>query len=94
MSIAELLHDGVTLLLGHVSVHGRNCEVGLTHLLRQPINLALRVAEDDGLRDGQRVVKVAQSVKFPFLTLNGHEELLDSFQSQLIAVRKKINSTD
>ena len=47
-------------------------------------HLPLGVAEDDGLCDGEGVVKVTQSVKLPLFTLDRHEKLLDSFQSQLI----------
>lgn len=81
---SELLHDGLPLLLWHVAVHGGHGEVGLPHLLRQPVHLPLGVAEDDGLRDGQRVVQVAQGVKLPLLSLHGHEELLDALQGQLV----------
>ena len=38
----ELLHDGGPLLLGHVAVHGANGEVGLPHLLRQPVHLKIQ----------------------------------------------------
>lgn len=85
LSRAELLHDLVALLLRHVAVHGADCKVRLAHLLRQPVDLSLRVAEDDGLSDGERVVQVAQRVELPLLPLDGHEELLDAFQRQLIA---------
>ena len=37
------------------------------HLLRQPVDLPARVAEDDGLRDRQRLVQVAQRVQLPLL---------------------------
>lgn len=47
--IPEVFHDGVSLFLRHVSVHGADGEVGLAHLLGQPVNLPLCVAEDDGL---------------------------------------------
>lgn len=47
-------------------------------------HLSLGVAKDDGLRDGQRVVQVAQGVELPLLSLYGDEELLDPLQSQLI----------
>lgn len=36
---SELLHDGLSLFLWHVSVHGGHSEVGLPHLLRQPVHL-------------------------------------------------------
>ena len=47
-------------------------------------HLPLGVAEDDGLCDGEGVVKVTQSVELPLFTLDRHEKLFDSFQSQLI----------
>lgn len=58
-------------------------------------DLAFGVAEDDGLRDGQRVVQVTQCVKLPLLSLDGHEKLLDPLQCQFITAdkRKHINST-
>lgn len=46
--------------------------------------LPLCVAEDDGLRDGQCVVQVAQCVQFPLFSLHGHKELLYALQGQLV----------
>mmetsp|Transcript_95161 Transcript_95161/g.198964 ORF Transcript_95161/g.198964 Transcript_95161/m.198964 type:complete len:436 (-) Transcript_95161:34-1341(-) len=85
---AELLHDGVSLLLGHVTVDSGNSEVGFSHLLGQPIHLLLGVAEDHGLSDGQGVVKIAQGVELPLLALHRNEELLDALQSQLISLHQ------
>ena len=67
-------------------MHAGHREVRLAHLLRQPVHLPLRVAEDDGLRDRQRVVEVAERVKLPLLPLHGHEELLDALQRQFVAL--------
>ena len=69
-------------------MHGGNCKVGFAHLFRQPVDLALGVAKDDSLRDGQRIVQITQCVKFPFFTFNGHEKLFDAFQSQFITEKK------
>ena len=76
----EALHDGVSLLLGHVPMHGRNCEVVLLHLLCQPIHLSFRIAEDDCLGDGEGVIQVTQRVKLPLLLLHSYKELLDALQ--------------
>ncbi len=38
-SRSELLHDGLSLFLWHVSMHRRHGEVRLPHLLRQPVHL-------------------------------------------------------
>ena len=70
-------------------MHGGNCKVGFAHLFRQPVDLALSVAEDDSLRDGQRIVQIAQCVKFPFFTFNGNEKLFDAFQSQFITEKNQ-----
>ena len=83
---AELGHDGVALLLRHVAVHGGDGEVGLAHLVGQPVDLLLGVAEDDGLRDRERVVQVAQRVELPLLALDRDEELLDPLERQLVAL--------
>mmetsp|Transcript_28304 Transcript_28304/g.50560 ORF Transcript_28304/g.50560 Transcript_28304/m.50560 type:complete len:267 (+) Transcript_28304:282-1082(+) len=84
----EFAHDGVALFLRHVAVHRRDGEVVLPHLLRQPVHLALGVAKDDGLCDGEGVVEVAESVKLPLLALHRHKKLLDALQRQLIALHQ------
>lgn len=48
----ELLHDGVPLLLVHITVHGGHGEVLLSHLGSQPVHLPPSVQEDDRLGDG------------------------------------------
>ncbi len=78
---AELAHDDLALLLLHVSVHGGHGEVALVHHLGQPVDLAPRVAEDDGLRDRQRLVQVAQRVQLPILALHVDVELLDTWKT-------------
>ncbi len=84
----EFLHDGVPLLLRHITVHAGDGEVSLPHLLREPVHLPLGVAEDDGLGNGERVVQVTQCVELPLLPLHRHEELLDALQRQLITLHQ------
>ena len=43
VSSPEFLHDGISLLLRHVSMHGGDCEISLAHLLCQPLDLANHV---------------------------------------------------
>mmetsp|Transcript_13433 Transcript_13433/g.34256 ORF Transcript_13433/g.34256 Transcript_13433/m.34256 type:complete len:324 (-) Transcript_13433:313-1284(-) len=88
LAAAELLHDLVSLVLRHVSMHGCNSEIVLPHLLGQPVHLAARIAENDCLCDGQGVVQVTQRVELPLLLLHCHEKLLDALQRQLIALHK------
>ena len=40
------------------------------------------------LGNSESVVEVAQSVKLPLLPLNGHEELLDPLQRQLVTLHQ------
>lgn len=47
-------------------------------------HLPLGVAEDDGLRDGQGVVQITQSVELPLFSLHGNKELFDPLQRELI----------
>lgn len=75
---AELPHDNVTLSLAHVSVHARDGEVSLLHLLREPIYAPPGVAVDDGLRDGEGLVQVAQGFQLPLLALHPDVKLLDT----------------
>mmetsp|Transcript_19238 Transcript_19238/g.27739 ORF Transcript_19238/g.27739 Transcript_19238/m.27739 type:complete len:290 (+) Transcript_19238:189-1058(+) len=80
----ELAHDNVTLTLIHISVHTRNGEVTLLHLLLKPVDLTSGIAVNDGLGDGQGLVQITESLEFPFLTVYSNVELLDTLQSQLI----------
>ena len=41
--------------------------------------LAFSIAEDDSLRDRQRIVEITECVKLPFLSLYRYKELLDAF---------------
>lgn len=60
-------------------MHGTDSEIGLLHLLSEPVHLPFGVAEDDSLRDGECVVQVTQGVKLPLFSFHSDEELLDSF---------------
>lgn len=59
-------------------MHGRHGEVIAPHLLRQPIHLPFRVAENHGLRDCQCIIQVTESVEFPLLALHSYKKLLDA----------------
>jgi hypothetical protein len=69
-------------------VHKADRKVGFAHLTGKPLDLGTLVAENDGLGDRQGVVQVAQSLKLVFISLHGHEELLDAFKSEFIALNK------
>jgi len=88
---AELAHDHFALALVHVAVHGRDGEVLGVHLLRQPVDLSSRVAEDDGLRDGERLVDIAQSLQLPVFTPDHDVELLDTLEGELFLLDENAN---
>ena len=76
-------------------MHAGHGEVAGLHLLREPVHLAASVAVDDGLRDGESGVQVAQGLQLPLLALDGDEELLDTLQRQLVLLdyrHRKIKS--
>lgn len=88
VSLPEVLHNAVPFLLRHVAMHAAHSEVGLAHLVRQPVDLSSRVAEDYGLRDCQRIVEIAQRIELPVLLLDGDEVLLQAFQRQLVTLHQ------
>jgi len=49
------------------------------HLLRQPVSLPAGATKDDGLRDGDRFVEIAESIQLPFLFFDSKVELFDAF---------------
>ena len=81
---AELLHDNITLRLLHIAVHGGDSEVTGSELVSEPVDLAAGVAEDDGLGDGDSLVKIGEGVKLPLFLLDGNVELLDTFKGKFL----------
>jgi hypothetical protein len=45
-----------------------------------------RVAEDDSLSNCESVIQITQGIELPVFLLNGNEELLDTFQRQLVTL--------
>lgn len=81
---SELLHDGVSDVLGKVGVDRGHSELSGTQLLSQELNLSSGVAENHSLGDGDGVVKVHQAVKLVLFLLNVDVKLLDTFKGQLV----------
>lgn len=65
-------------------MHAGDGEIVFDHFLSKPFHFGLSVAEDDGLGDGQAVIKVAKSVEFPLFFIDGNEELLNALESELV----------
>ena len=83
---AELLHDDVTLLLVHLTVHDGDHEVALLHQGLELFDSLLGVAVDDGLVDIQIGVQVEHHLHLPLLLLDGDVVLVDTLQGQLLAL--------
>ena len=88
---AELLHDNLTLLLLHISVHGRDSELACSELLSQPVDLSASVAENNSLGNGDGLVEIAKSVKLPLLLLNRDIKLLDTLEGQFVLLDQDTN---
>ena len=65
-------------------MHGGDSEVTAGELVGEPVDLSAGVAEDDGLSDGNGLVKIGESLQFPIFLLDGNVELLDTFEGKLI----------
>lgn len=86
LAIAELLHDGVALILTHISVQGRDSKVLTKERLSELLDLAASVTEDDGLGDTQALVEIGQGLKLEGLLADINVELLDTFQGKLVSL--------
>ena len=91
VALSEILHNAVSLLLGHIAVHTADCEVGFAHLVGQPVNLPASVAENDGLCNGKGVVEIAKGIELPVLLLHSNEVLLETFEGQLVTLDQDTN---
>merc|ERR1719346_302337 len=87
----ELPHHEVSLFLVEFGMHCGDSEVTFLQLISKEIHFAPGVAIDDSLRDGKRLIQVAECVEFPLLLLDGHVELPDTLQSQLILFHEDSN---
>lgn len=85
---SESLHNDISLRLLGLTVHGGDGEVSLGQSLGQVVDLSSGVAENDGLRNVDGLVEIAQNLKLVGLLLNINVELLDTFKGQLILLDK------
>jgi hypothetical protein len=83
-STPELFHDDISLRLVHVAVHGADGEIFLGQFVSQPIDLSARVAENNGLRDGDSFIQIGEGIEFPIFLFDGNVELFDTFKSEFV----------
>ena len=86
VALSEILHNAISLLLGHIAVHTANGEVGFAHLVGQPVDLPAGVAENNGLRNRKGVVEIAKGIELPILLLHSDEVLLQALEGQLVTL--------
>lgn len=88
IALAEIAHDAISLFLRHLTMHAADREVGFSHLVSEPVDLAARITKYDSLCNGECVVQVAESIELPLLFLDRDEVLLETFESQLVTFDK------
>jgi len=81
---SELLHDGVSLDLVHLTVHGGNGELVLSHALFELEDSLLGVAIDEGLVDFQTSVQVEKNLNLPLLLVDSDVVLRDTLKSEML----------
>jgi len=81
---SELFHDGVSLDLVHLTVHGRNSEVVFIHGLFKLQNSLFSVTIDQSLIDIKVRVEVQEYVHLPVFLLDSNVVLADTFKRQIL----------
>jgi len=71
-------------------VHVADGEVSFAHLPRQPLNLVPFVAENDGLCYRERIIQIAEGLKFIVLLFDRHKKLLYAIKSQLVSLHENL----
>jgi hypothetical protein len=92
--MSPCIADTVKLLLRILSVSQSTCtkrQLCLTQTINHGMPpssckhitsyLSLSIAENNSLGDGQRIIKITQRIKLPFLFLNSNEELFDTLKT-------------
>lgn len=85
---SEFLHDEISVLLGHLTVHGGYCHILLDELVSEFLYSLLSIAVDDGLGNFDVVVQFNQGVKLPLFSVKSNVELFDTVQSEIIVLHK------
>lgn len=89
-SLAELLHDDVTLDLVHLTVHDGDSKLVLRHRFLQFFDPLFSVTVDESLVYVKVGVEVEQDIHLPLLLLNGNVVLADTFERQLLTFDKDL----
>lgn len=85
---SELLHNGVSLDLVHLSVHGRDCEVVLIHGLLELEDSLFGVAIDQSLIDIEVGVEIEEDLHLPLFLLDGNVILTDTLEGKIFGLDK------
>ena len=80
---SELLHDDLTLLLVHLTVHASDDEILFSHGGLELVDPLLGVTVDDGLLDVQVGVQVNEDVNLPLVLLDGDIVLVNTLKGEV-----------
>jgi len=87
---SELLHDGLSLELVHLTVHNRDNEVFLDHSLLELLDTLFGVTVDESLIDIKVSIEVEEYLHLPFLLFDGNIVLADTFKGQFLVLNKDL----
>lgn len=83
---SEFLHDKITLVLFHFSVHGGDGELLFLHLFGKFVDLLSGVAINDTLSDFNVVIEFAQGFEFPVFLADGNVELSNTVEGEFFVL--------
>jgi hypothetical protein len=83
---AEVLEDVLTILRGHVTVHGGDGEIVGGHAVSKIVDFTAGVAEDNGLSDGDGLIEIREGVVLVVLLLDVDIVLLNTIKGELLTL--------
>jgi len=87
---SEFLHDGVSLDLIHLSVHGGDGEIVFVHVLFEFKDSLLGVTVDKGLVDIEVGVEIEEDFHLPVFFLDSNIVLTDTFKGKVFTLDKNL----
>mmetsp|Transcript_24829 Transcript_24829/g.38636 ORF Transcript_24829/g.38636 Transcript_24829/m.38636 type:complete len:418 (-) Transcript_24829:75-1328(-) len=87
---SELLHDGISLELVHLSVHSGNGEVVVVHGLLELKDSLLSVTVDESLVDVEVGVEIEENLHLPLFLLDGDVVLADTIKGEVLTLHEDL----
>lgn len=86
VALLEVLHHAVLLVLWHPPIHAGNSELGLMHLVSEPVNIVGGIAENKCLTDGCRLKDIKKGVKLQLFLFNINKKFFDAVIAIVLSV--------